>query len=208
MGERFINPPVVTKLMSLHNNNADWLKRGKQRAAVARVLRKPMTAVEICDAARQWAPRLQLRDVWFLMRQMADKGLALPLNERSNNGRLYALTDAGRRAVAAAFDISISPRSPSINWRIYSWVVRARIRKQVLLGMAQWEAHNHDGVTASQLRKFLLADHPLALNPTIRAVRELAAKDLLTWVGTTKVRGCKLYRLSPTGRHIVEQLRQ
>jgi hypothetical protein len=208
MGERFINPAVVTELMSLLNNNADWLKRGKQRAAVARVLRKPMTAVEICDAAREWAPKLQLRDVWFLMRQVADKGLALPLNERSNNGRLYALTDEGRTAVATAFDVLIEPLPRAINWRIYSWVVRARIRKQVLLGMAQWEAHSHDGVTASQLRKFLLAEHPLALNPTIRAVRELAAKDLLTCVGTTKMRGCKLYRLSPMGWRIVEQLHQ
>lgn len=208
MGERFINPAVVTKLMSLPNNYTDWLQRGKQRAAVARVLRKPMTAVEICDAAQQWAPRLQLRDVWFLMRQMADKGLALPLNERSNNGRLYALTDAGRRAVAAAFDVPVTPLPSSINWRLYSWVVRARIRKRVLLGMARWEAHRHDGVTASQLRRFLLADHPLALNPTIRAVRELADKNLITCAGTTKVRGCKLYCLSPTGRHIVEQLRR
>ena len=117
--------------MSLRNNNADWLKRGTQRAAVARVLRKPMTAVEICDAARQWAPRLQLRDVWFLMRQMADKGLALPLNERSNCGRLYALTDAGRLAVVRAFAISIEPSPSGVDWKLYSWVVRARIRQRI-----------------------------------------------------------------------------
>jgi len=208
MGERFINPAVVTKLMSLPNNYTDWLKRGKQRAAVARVLRKPMTAVEICDAARQWAPRLQLRDVWFLMRQMADKGLALPLNERSNNGRLYALTDAGRRAVAAAFDIPIFPLSPAINWRIYSWVVRARIRKRVLLGMAQWEAHSPDGLTASHIRRYIRADYPVGLNPVIRAVRELADKKLITCVGTTEMRCCKLYCLSPMGERIIRQMQQ
>ena len=91
MGERFINPAVVTKLMSLTNNNSDWLKRGKQRAAVAQALQKPMTASELCAAARELAPCLQLRDVWFLMRQMEARGLAVPLNERSNSGRLYAL---------------------------------------------------------------------------------------------------------------------
>ena len=206
MGERFINPAVVTKLMSLNNNHSDWLKRGKQRAAVARVLRKPMTAVEICDAAGQSAPRLQLRDVWFLMRQMADRNLALPLNERSNCGRLYALTNAGRRAVKAAFDVSIPPLSASIDWKLYSWVVRARIRKRVLLGMAQVEARSPDGHTASDIRKHLRADYPVGLNPVLRAVRELAAKKVVACVGTTEVRACKLYRTSSTGMAIAKQL--
>jgi DNA-binding PadR family transcriptional regulator len=140
------------------------------------------------------------------MRQMADRGLALPLNERSNNGRLYALTDAGRRAVKAAFDVSIPPLSDSIDWKLYSWVVRARIRKRVLLGMAQMEARSPDGHTATQTRKHLLTDYPVGLNPVLHAVRELAAKKLITCVGVTKVRACKLYRLSPTGRAIVKQL--
>jgi hypothetical protein len=206
MSERFINPAVVTELMSLKNNHSDWLKRGKQRAAVARVLRKPMTAVEICDAARQWAPRLQLRDVWFLMRQMADKGLALPLNERSNCGRLYALTDAGRRAVRMAFNVAIPPLSESIDWRLYSWVVRARIRKQVLLGMAQMEARSPDGHTATEIRKHLRSDYIVGLNPVLRAARELAKMNIITCIGTTKVRACKLFRLSAMGNRIVEQL--
>jgi len=208
MGERFINPSVVTKLMSLQNNDADWLKRGKQRAAIARVLRKPMTAAEICDAARAFAPRLQLRDVWFLMRQMADQGLATPLNERSNNGRLYGLSDAGRRAVAAAFDLAVAPLSESMDWRRYSWVMRARIRKRVLLGLAQMEARSPDGQTASTIRKFIRADYPVGLNPVIRAVRELADQKLIVCVGVTQIRACRLYRLSPGGHQILEQLKR
>lgn len=208
MGERFINPPVVTELMSLSNDYSRWLKRGKQRAAVARVLHKPMTTVEICDAARQWAPRLQLRDVWFLMRQMADKGLAAPLNERSNNGRLYALTDSGRRAVAAAFGASVTARPNSIDWRLYSWVVRARIRKRVLVGLVEMEKRAPDGQTASNIRKFIRHDYPVGLNPVIRAVRELADKKLIICAGVTPLRGCRLYRLAPAGRAIVQQLQQ
>lgn len=194
--------------MSLNNNYSDWLKRGKQRAAAAKVLLKPMTAVEICEAARPWAPRLQLRDVWFLMRQMADKGLAVPLNERSNNGRLYALTDAGRHAVAAAFGISVAKPSKSVDWPLYSWVVRARIRKRVLLGLSRMEARSADGQTASNIRRLIRNDYPVGLNPVIRAVRELAKKQVIVCVGSTRLRGCKLYRLSPAGRIIVQQLRQ
>lgn len=167
-----------------------------------------MTAVEICEAARQWAPRLQLRDVWLIMRQMAERGLALPLNERSNCGRLYALTDAGRRAVRAAFDVSIPPLSESIDWKLYSWVVRARIRKRVLLGMAQMEARSPDSHTATEIRKHVTTDYPVGLNPVLRTVRELADKKLIACVGTTKLRACKLHRLSPTGKAVAEQLSQ
>jgi hypothetical protein len=46
------------------------------------------------------------------------------------------------------------------------------------------------------------------LNPVIRAVRELADKKLITCVGTTEVRGCKLYCLSPMGERIIRQMQQ
>lgn len=194
--------------MSLKNGHSNWLQRGKQRAAVARVLRKPMTASEICNAARAYAPQLQLRDVWFLMRLMADRGLAVPLNECSNNGRLYALTDRGRRAVKIAFNISIPALPAEIDWRLYSWVVRARIRKRVLSGLALMEKQSSEGWTASSIRKFICARYPVGLNPVARAVRDLAAKNLITCVGVTKLRACKLYRLSRNGHAIVNQLQQ
>ena len=208
MGERFINPIVVTKLMSLTNNNSDWLKRGKQRAAVAQALKKPMTASEICAAARELAPCLQLRDVWFLMRQMGARGLAVPLNERSNSGRLYALTDKGRKAVAVAFNLSIPALPRTVDWRLYSWVVRARIRRRVLLGLARMGNQRLEPQTASSIRKFIRSDYPVGLNPVIRAVRELAEKKLITGVGVTRLRGCKLHRLTPTGHAIVQQLQR
>lgn len=194
--------------MSLSNEHSDWLRRGRQRAAVARVLRKPMTASEICAAAREFAPRLQLRDVWFLMRQMAARGLAKPLNKRSNNGRLYGLTDTGAKAVATAFDLDVPAPSESLDWRRYAWVVRARILKRVLLGLAQMETRSPEGHTASSIRKFIRADYPVGLNPVLRAVRELADKKLIASVGVTKLRSCKLYRLTPSGRAIVRQLQR
>lgn len=194
--------------MSLENSYSIWLRRGKQRAAVARVLRKPMTAVEICDAARFWAPRLQLRDVWFLMRQMAQRGLALPLNERSNNGRLYALTGLGRRAVASAFDVPIPPITCDVDWKLYSWVVRARIRKRVLLGLSRMEMRNSEGETASSIRRYICHDYPVGLNPVIRALRELAGRHLIACVGVTPLRSCKLYRLTPLGSSIIGQLQR
>ena len=69
-----------------------------------------------------------------------------------------------------------------------------------------WGSRSPAGHTASSIRKFIRPDYPVGLNPVLRAVRELAAKKLITCVGTTKQRSCKLYRLTPLGRAIVRQL--
>jgi hypothetical protein len=84
--------------------------------------------------------------------------------------------------------------------------VRARIRKRVLLGMARVEAHSFDGHTASQIRNLIRAEYPVGLNSVLGAVRELAAKKLITCVGTTEGRACKLYRLDKSGNEIVRAL--
>lgn len=61
---------MVTVLMSRSKDYTEWLKRGRQRSAAVRVLRKPMTASEICRVAQPINPHLQLRDVWFIMGQL------------------------------------------------------------------------------------------------------------------------------------------
>jgi len=68
-----MNPVVVTKLMSITRNDVPWLQRGTQRAAVAQALREPRTGTEICAATRELSPRIQLRDVWHLLRQMQER---------------------------------------------------------------------------------------------------------------------------------------
>lgn len=191
--------------MSLNNSNSHWLRRGRQRAAVARVLRKPMTTLEICETARVWAPRLQLRDVWFLMRQMANKGLVLSLNQRANNGRLYVLTDDGRGAVEEAFGIKLAKAPSGVDWRLYSWVIRARIRRRVLTAFMQMRAKGL-GQTATNVYKHLRGDYPVGLNPVIRAVHELASKNLISCVGATKLRTNKLYQITPAGALLAAQL--
>ena len=130
------------------------------------------------------------------------------MNERSNNGRLYGLTDEGTKAVATAFGLTFASASDTLDWRRYGWVVRARIRKRILVGLAQMESRSPEGYTASTIRKFIRPDYPVGLNPVLRAVRELADKKLITCVGTTKLRSCKLYRLTPSGRAIVQQLQR
>ena len=194
--------------MSLSNDYSQWLKRGRQRAAVARVLRKPMTATEICTAARSLTPQIQLRDVWFLMRQFEERGLAICLNPKQVVGKLYCPSNNGRTAARHAFGITIPSPPQNIDWRKYSWVIRAKIRRMTLCNLEQMERKTNEAQTATEIRKHVRIEYPAGLNPVLHAVRELTEKKLIACVGMTPVRRCKLYRLTSTGRAIVKQTRQ
>jgi DNA-binding PadR family transcriptional regulator len=165
-----------------------------------------MTGTEICAAARVFNSHIQLRDVWHLLRQMERRGLVQCFNPRLVTGRLYLLTPKGRAAVQKAFAISI-PRPPAnIDWRKYSWVIRAKVRRLTLYSLGRLETKAPQ--TATEIRKHIRNEYSAGLNPVLRAVRELAEKKLIACVGVTPVRDCKLYRLTWMGRRVLNQLQQ
>jgi DNA-binding PadR family transcriptional regulator len=193
--------------MSLTRNDVPWLKRGRQRAAVAQALRKPMTSTEICSVAQAMNAHIQLRDVWHLLRQMQERELVQCINPRLVTGRLYALTERGRDEVHAAFRIVVTHPQTNIDWRKYSQVVRAKIRRLALTALGQLEAKTNAPQTATTLRKHLRSEHAVGLNPIIRALKDLLRLGLIQHAGTTEQRACKLYRLTLAGRRILEQMR-
>lgn len=183
-----------------------WLKRGRQRAAVAQALRKPMTGTEICTAAQAINPHIQLRDVWHLLRQMQDRELVHCINPRLVTGRLYALTERGCDDVHAAFGIIVAHPPTNIDWRKYSWVARAKIRRLILVALGQLESKMSSPQTATALRKHLRTAHSVGLNPVIRALKDLLRLGAIQQAGTTDERARKLYRLTRTGHRILDQL--
>ena len=204
----FINPQVVTESMSLQNNYTEWLKRGRQRAAVAQVLRKPMTPAEICAAARNINPRIQLRDVWLLMQQFVEHGLVICLGPDNGNGRLYSLSERGRAAVLSAFGIASKAPSKAVVWRKYSWVVRARARKLTLRGLGRLEEKTGAGQTATQIRKGMMNERSVNLNQVIRALRELLEAGLVERSSVGKQQYRKLYCLTSEGGAILNELKR
>ena len=185
-----------------------WLKRGRQRAAVARVLRKPMTTTEICTSAREFTPGIQLRDVWFLMHPFEEHGLVICINRRLVTGRLYSLTNDGQKAVTEAFGMAVEIPPANVNWRKYSWLVRAKIRRLTLMALAELETKTHGPQTATAVRKHLRGKHPVGLNPVVRALKELLQLGVVRESGVTQRRGCKLYRVTPAGQRIIRQLKR
>jgi len=185
-----------------------WLQRGRQRAAVAGSLRKPMTGSEIWRAARQTNPHIQLRDIWLIMRHLEEKKLVVCLNPRQTNGKLYSLTDHGQVVVAAAFGVNCNPLPGNVNWKIYGKVARGRIRRLVLEGLGSLGDRTEEAQTAAALRKSLRNGHPMGLNQVIRALRELESLGLVRKLGVTRKQSRKLFALTSSGQKIVEQLRR
>jgi DNA-binding PadR family transcriptional regulator len=191
--------------MSLDKDDVRWLMRGRQRAAVVRVLRKPMTASEICRAAHPINPHIQLRDLWFLMDELKKRRLVVCLNPRHTTGKLYALTDRGREAALCAFGLRFPPIPKGVNWRKYAQVVRARARKLVLLELACFPRNSM--ATATYIRKRLRDRHPMGLNPTTRAIKDLERLGLVRSAPVPDKDRCRGYTLTRSGLRIARQIR-
>lgn len=194
--------------MSHHRDDTAWLKRGNQRSAVARVLIKPMIGSEILAAAREFAPCIQLRDVWHLLREMSARDLVRCLNPRLITGRLHVLTERGRATVREAFGITTPVPPANIDWRKYSWVIRAKARRLTLATLGELERKSSRPQTATAIFKRLPSANAMGLNKVIRAVKELVKSRLVRPAGKIGNRVGKRYGLTPMGRRILEHLKR
>ena len=170
-------------------SDSNWLKRGRQRAAVAAVLRRPMTPSEIWRAALAIAPRIQLRDVWFILRQMEQRHLVTCFNPKELTAKVYFWTDSRVTFLSEQ------------EWRNYAYVIRAKIRRYVLLQLA-----DRGDQAASRVRQVVNERHPISLNAVIRALRDLRLRRLVRVSGEGEKRGQKIYRLTAAGQRITEFL--
>jgi len=189
-------------------SESTWLHRGKQRSAVARALLHPMTGSEILRRAHSFAPRMHLRDVWFALRELAMHGLVYCLNPELGNGKVFFLTDVGRKVVKVAFGCNVEALPSDLDWNCVGKVARARIRRSVLEEISKASPHGLPGKCASEIRKNLLERRPMELSRAIRALGELSRFRLIRVSGYTPKPKKKLYQLTPTGRRVVEMLKR
>lgn len=185
-----------------------WLKRGRQRSAVVRVLKKPMTATEIHRAVWNINPHLQLRDLWRILPALEAKGLVVGRPPRRRPGRLYGLSDLGWQVAQQAFGLVYIAQPAHVDWLRYSWVVRAKIRRLTLDKLAWLVERTGEAQFASNLRRFMRADYPVGLNSVLRALKELAEKRLIFFELADDDSGRRCYNLTTAGRRIVHQLRR
>ena len=159
-----------------------------------------MTSTEICRAARVLNPNIQLRDIWFILREFKRRGLVQCLNPGQANGKLHCLTDLGRKVVKRAFDLVVAPVPEEVPWEKHALVIRARTRKVVVLELAKSFYTQPDQATAARIRKRLTQNYPIGLNPLRRTLKELVQLGIVECIAATK--GRKTYRLSADGQSI------
>jgi len=148
-----------------------------------------MTPSEIWRAAQVIAPRIQLRDVWLILRQMEQHHLLTCFNPKELTAKVYFWTDS-----RVTF---LSER----DWRNYAYVIRAKIRRYVLLQLA-----DRGDQAASHIRYWVNQRHPVSLNAVIRALRDLHLRKLVRVSGEGEKRRQKVYQLTAAGRRIAEFL--
>lgn len=180
-----------------------WLQRGRQKRAVAQVLRKPLTQSELWVLAREKAANIQLRDVWSISRQMIERGLGCWLNPHGTTGKLFFWTDLGRDACSRAFQVSIPPISMNLDWHAYACVKRAKVRQAILLELAQSRLGQRRSQTAAVIRKAVRERQALGLSATLRALNKLVAEGLITY---DIVEGHRAYRPTRAGEQVVRAL--
>ena len=180
--------------------------RGRQKRAILQVLAHPMTKKQICQEATRIDSHILLRDVWFIVRQLQKRNLVQCLNSSQVTGKIYCLTDWGRKVVAHAFDLK-APRLPTdVPWKKYSLVVRAKTRRLVVLELGKFTSPNPGEATAARIRKRLNQTYPIGLNPVMRTLRELCRIGVVKCIGITPKQERKVYGLTKDGERIREQL--
>ena len=73
-------------------NDYSWMIRGKQRRKILKIMDKPMIPTQIKEKAD-----LSLNNVSDILREFRKRKVAKCLNPKQRTGRLYELTDKGKR---------------------------------------------------------------------------------------------------------------
>ena len=178
--------------------------RGRQKRAILQVLHHPMTGKQVCLEARRIDPHILLQDVWYVMHQFQNRGLCTCLTPGQVTGKLYCLTELGRKVVAHAFKLKIPAPPDNVPWKKYSLVVRAKTRRVLVLELGKFP--NPDEATATRIRKRLAQNYPIGLNPVMRSLKELTKMGVVECTGVTKKQQRRIYKLTRDGERIREQL--
>lgn len=183
-----------------------WVKRGRQKKAIAQVVRKPMTPIEICEAATKISSNIRLCDVMQLLRGFEKKRLVYCLNPHRSTGKLYFPTLLGSQVVCQAFCMMVEEIPIKINWKKYSFVVRGKSRRMILTEFVKSGFSESKGISIPEIRSRLKGHYPVGTNVIVRVVNELEKVALLKCVGTKRNGKSRLYSITEEGKEIVTQL--
>lgn len=188
-----------------HDDLDAWLLRGNQRRAVAAALLAIRTGTQVWRTAATRSPRITLRDTRAILRDLEARYLARCLNPSARTGRLYAATEHGWARLARLFPEAVHtcPGVP-LDADLVGFVLRGRVRNAVFCALAADSPFRAPLDSATAIKRYLRDSHPVTLNQTIRALRELEASGLVERTGFSARR--VTYRVSQAGRTVKEYI--
>ena len=169
--------------------------RGKQRKAVYKALKQPVTGKQILETARKEAPSMSYQDLRHILRKFQEEGIVTCLNPDCQTGRFY---------VQSNYEGKISQTSSEME--LCAKIGRAKTRLAVLSEIAKERFFESNPLTATQIKKYMREHYPLGLNHVIAALKFLEEHSLIEAGGYTDKRELKIYRITDFGRTILNRV--
>ena len=181
-----------------------WANWGKQKQAVLQVINRPMTPTEILNKAKQIHSNITFGDVSTLIREFVERGILECLTPTRLTGRIYYLSNHGRKLLWRVYGIKTAPLDIDMDWNKYSRLKAGKTRMVVLKEIYNQRGFFPDGITLTTIRKRLGRIHPMTLSQTYCAIQELLKDGLIVISGYAWKRDSKLYKLTSEGFRICE----
>ena len=185
-----------------------WIKRGKQKQSVFRVMIRPASPSELLRDSRRINPKITFGDVSNIIREAERKGIMECLTPDRLTGRIYFLTASGRSLVSYAYGLKIRKEKKDIDWNKYAVVIAGKVRKHILSVLEGPGAHHKAGMNLIQIRRKVNIIIPIHMNQTLASLRLLVRSGLVRLKSHSKKKGEKLYELTEEGKQISGYIRE
>lgn len=193
----------------MHNHDAlrAWLLRGKQRRAVAQALQGVMSGIQLWKVTVGVVPKMALRDMGVILKDMQHRGLCVCLNPDARSGRLFAPTPLGEEIFQFTFpNRPASAPMPCVEPMQLAQLLRARVRRAVFEAIACPPLSGPSSNSASRIKRRLRETCPITLNQAIRSVTELERFGMIRTL--PKENRYHTYALTPAGEDLVAFLQK
>jgi predicted transcriptional regulator len=183
-----------------------WLGWGSQKQAILQVIVRPMTPTEILHEARKINLRISFGDASTIIRELEKREILKCLTPEQLTGRIYCLTNYGRRLVWKIFKMKIDAEESDFDWYKYSRVRAGKTRKYLLCEIYNNRSFYDDGMNLAVIRRRIGKIYPVTLSQAFCTMQDLLKDGLVEVAGFTKKRSSKLYKLTSEGIEICEYL--
>jgi DNA-binding HxlR family transcriptional regulator len=183
-----------------------WIRRGKQKRLVLQVITHPVTPTEIMKKAQKINPKITFGDTSTLIQRFTRHDILECLTPEQSTGRIYFLTDYGRRLIHLAFNLDIPPKQEAVNWNKISHLKAGKTRQIILNAIYYLKGYYPDGINLTSIRKKLRQIYPMTLSQTFYTVQDLLDDELIKVAGHAKKYNSKLYKLTKEGTQLCEYL--